>query len=197
VFLILLSGLIVADSNMAMVLPDDISSRLSDFVVGRRSFPFLEKDETACLMYLFGKRWGVADPDIEEASEVAKRTAGQMSVEIERYKNGSQALFESDYIRSKFLNRGLQLAVEKKLVGDRLVNDPVVLSECFAQHVAFYKQDYFFGLYGPLKVTELTNDIRPALLARMIMVCYNRRNEGDLGSHPLVPVYVWFKDRTR
>lgn len=182
---------------MAMVLPDDISERISDFVAGKRGFPFFEKDETTCLMYLYGKRSGVMDTDIDEASGLAKRTADQMSVDIDRYRNGSQTLFESEYIRSKLLNRGLQLAVEKKLVGDRLANDPAVLSDCFAQHVAFYKQDYFFSLYGPLGTTELTAEIRPALLARMVMVCYNRRNELDLGSHPLIPVYVWFRDRAR
>ena len=36
---------------------------------------------------------------------------------------------------------------------------------------------------------------RPALAGRMVMVCYNRRSEQELGSHPLIPVYVWFKER--
>ena len=59
--------------------------------------------------------------------------------------------------------------------------------------MAFYKQDYFFGLYGPLKENELTADIRSALLGRMVMVCYNRKNEQALGVHPLIPVYTWFR----
>jgi hypothetical protein len=180
---------------MAMVLPDDISTRISDFIAGRLGFPFLEKDETACLMYVYGKRNGVRDSDIEEAFGLAKHTADQMSIDIDRYRNNSQALFEPEYVRNKFLNRSLQLAVEKKLVAGRLPGDPVVLADCFAQHVAFYRQDHFFALYGPLKEAELTADTRPALIRRMVMVCYNRKSEKELGAHPLIPVYVWFRDR--
>lgn len=187
--------MIVADSHMAMVLPDGIAGRISDFVGGKRGFPFIEKDETMCVMYLYGKTSGVGDGEVEEASELARRTADQMSADIDRYRNSSQAMLDPEYIRSKFVNRGLQLAVEKKLAADRLAGDPAVLADCFAQHVAFYKQDYFFGLYGPLKETELTADIRPALAGRMVMVCYNKKGEQELGTHPLIPVYVWFKDR--
>jgi len=180
---------------MAMVLPDGIAGRISDFVGGKRGFPFIEKDETMCVMYLYGKTSGVGDGEVEEASELARRTADQMSADIDRYRNSSQAMLDPEYIRSKFVNRGLQLAVEKKLAADRLAGDPAVLADCFAQHVAFYGQDYFFGLYGPLKETELTADIRPALAGRMVMVCYNKKGEQELGTHPLIPVYVWFKDR--
>lgn len=187
--------MIVADSHMAMVLPDGIAGRISDFVGGKRGFPFIEKDETMCVMYLYGKTSGVGDGEVEEASELARRTADQMSADIDRYRNSSQAMLDPEYIRSKFVNRGLQLAVEKKLAADRLAGDPAVLADCFAQHVAFYGQDYFFGLYGPLKETELTADIRPALAGRMVMVCYNKKGEQELGTHPLIPVYVWFKDR--
>jgi hypothetical protein len=189
--------MIVADSHMAMVLPDDISARIADFVAGRCGFPFIQKDEVTCIMYLYGKNGGVSDSEIEEAAGLAKRTADQMSVDIDRCRNSSQAMLESEYIRSKFVNRGLQLAVEKKLVGDRLVGDPAVLSDCFAQHIAFYRQNHFFGLYGPLRETELTADIRPSLSNRMVMVSYNKKSEAELDSHPLIPVYVWFRDRTR
>lgn len=182
---------------MAMVLPDDISARIADFVAGRRGFPFIEREETACIMYLYGKKDGVRDSEIEEAAGLAKRTAEQMSADVDRYMNSSQAVLDPEHIRSKFVNRGLQLAVEKKLAGDRLAGDPAILSDCFAQHVAFYKQDHFFGLYGPLKETELTADIKPALVGRMVMVCYNKKNESELGTHTLIPVYVWFRDTAR
>jgi hypothetical protein len=182
---------------MAMVLPDDMAARIADFVAGKRSFPLIGGDETFCLMYLYGKNGGVKESEIEEATGLAKRTADQMSADIERYRNSSQAVLDPEHIRSKFVNRGLQLAVEKKLAGDRLAGDPAVLSDCFAQHVAFYKQDHFFGLYGPLKGIELTADIRPALLGRMVMVCYNKKGEQELGAHPLIPVYVWFRDMAK
>lgn len=180
---------------MAMVLPDDISARITDFVAGRRGFPFIEKDEISCIMYLYGKNGGIRESEIQEASELAKRTAEQMSADIDRYCS-SQAILESEFIRSRFVNRGLQLAVEKQLDGNRLAADPAMLSDCFAQHVAFYRQNYFFGLYGPLRETELTADIKPSLSGRMVMVCYNKKGELELDSHPLIPVYVWFRDRT-
>ena len=119
--------MIVADSHMAMVLPDDISARISDFVAGKRGFPFIEKHETTCLMYLYGKTGGVKDADIEEAAELAGRTANKMSADVDRYRNSSQAMLDPEYIRSKFVNRGLQLAVEKKLAAGRLAGDPAVL----------------------------------------------------------------------
>ena len=185
--------MIVVDSHMAMVLPDDIAERISEFIAGKRSFPFVEKNETMCLMYLYGRRSGIKDGEMMEAAGLAKRTANQMAVNVDVYMNSSQANLEAERIRDKFLNRGLQLAVEKKLTDDRLVGDPTMLADCFAQHVAFYKQDYFFGLYGPLKETELTADIRGPLLGRMVMVCYNKKGEQELGAHPLMPVYVWFR----
>lgn len=195
--LVSLSGVvIVADSHMAMVLPDDIAERISAFVAGKLAFPFIEKDELACVMYLYGRSAGVRqEGEVAEAAGLAQRTAGQVSIEIDGYLNSSAGKLDSEYIRSRYLNRELQLAVEKKSGAGRLAGDPAIISDCFAQHVAFYKQDYFFGLYGPLKEGELTADIRGALLGRMVMVCYNRKREQELGSHPLIPVYVWFKGR--
>ncbi len=181
---------------MAMVLPDDISERISAFVAGKRGFPFIEKDELACVMYLYGRSTGVRQgEEVAEATGLAQRTAGQVSIDIDSYLNSSAGRLDPEYVRSKYLNRELQLAVEKKGGAGRLASDPTIISDCFSQHVAFYKQDYFFGLYGPLKEGELTADIHNALLGRMVMVCYNRKSEQELGSHPLIPVYVWFKGR--
>jgi hypothetical protein len=185
--------LIVADSHMAMVLPDDIAGRMADFMSGKAGFPFIGRDETVCLMYLYGRAAGVKPDEVSEATGLAQRTAGQMAIDIDGYANSSAGKLDSEYIRSKYLNRELQLAVENKQA--RLAGDPAILSDCFAQHVAHYKQGYFFGLYGPLKEAELIADVRPALAGRMVMVCYNRKNEQELGSHPLIPVYVWFKER--
>ena len=181
---------------MAMVIPDNIAERIAEFVAGSRSFPFIEKDETMCLMYLYGRSNGIKDSDIGEVAGLAGRTADQMAAEIDMSKNSSQARLDPEYIRSKFINRELQLAVERKLEANRLAGDPYLLADCFAQHVAFYKQNHFFGLYGPLKERELTADIRGALLGRMVMVGYNRKGWQELDTHPLVPVYVWFRDRT-
>lgn len=182
---------------MAMVLPEGIAERISEFIAGKRSFPFVAKDELMGLMYIYGKSNKVSEEEIEEAGNLAERTVVQMGQDIEIYINSSAGKLDPEYIRSKYINRELQLAVERKSdAKGRIASDPVIISDCFAQHVAYYKQDYFFELYGPLKDQELTSDIRSVLSARMIMVCYNKKSAQDLGLvHPLIPVYVWFRDQ--
>jgi hypothetical protein len=147
-------------------------------------------------MYLYGKDRGVkGKEEVDEASVLAQTTAKQLGREVDIYINSSAGKLDLEYVRSKYLNRQLQLAVEKK-DPSRVAGDPAILSDCFAQHVAYYKQDYFFELYGPLKKEELTLDTRPGLLGRMVMVCYNRKGLEDLVlSHPLIPAYVWFRDQ--
>jgi hypothetical protein len=187
--------MIVADSYMAMVLPDDITKRISEFIAGRRSFPFIGRDELVCMMYLYGKAGCVGEKEIEEVNSLAQRTASQLSQDIDIYANSSAAKLDSEYIRSKYINRQLQLAVDNK--PDRMAGDPIIVSDCFAQHVAHYRQDYFFELYGPLRDSELSSDIRPALAGRMVMTCYNRKGAQEVGlAHPLIAVYVWFRDQT-
>ena len=184
--------MIVADSHMAMILPDDVSDRISAFVAATMGFPFIKSDELVCLMYVYGKSAGVKPEEVDEAANLAQRTAGQMAIDIDSYINSSSGKLDVEYIRSKYLNRELQLAVDRKQ--GRLAADPAILSDCFAQHLAFYKQQYFFGLYGPMKENELIAGVRAALAGRMVMVCYNRKQE-ELESHPLIPVFAWFKER--
>lgn len=187
--------MIVSDSYMAMVLPDDIAGRIVEFIAGRRSFPFVGRDELLCMMYLYGKSGGVVKNEVDEVNGFAQRTASQLSQDIDTYANSSAAKLDPEYIRSTYINRQLQLAVENK--PEQIYGDPAIISDCFAQHVAYYKQDYFFELYGPLKDSELTSDIRPTLADRMVMACYNRKSAQETGlSHPLIPVYVWFRDQT-
>ena len=186
--------MIVADSHMAMVLPDDIAERIAGFVAGRRTFPFVKREELMCMMYLYGRSDRVSEKEVDQVNSLAQRTASQLGQEIDIYANSSAAKLDTEHIRSKYVNRQLQLAVENK--PDRIAGDPAIVSDCFAQHVAFYKQDYFFELYGPLKESELTSDIRPALAGRMVMTCYNKKGTHETGlAHPLIPVYVWFRDQ--
>jgi hypothetical protein len=189
--------LIVADSYLAMILPDDISTRISDFIAGRLDFPFVGRDELMCLMYLYGKNNGIRNEgEVREVGALAQQTAVQLGHEIDIYVNSSSGKLHSEYIRSKYINRQLQLAVEKKDVGGRIAGDPAVIADCFAQHAAHYRQAHSFELYGPLKDSELTSDVRPALAGRMVMVCYNRNSAQDAGlAHPLIPVYVFFRDQ--
>lgn len=192
------TGVIVADSYMAMVLPDDIARSITEFIAGRRSFPFVGREMLMCMMYLYGKSGRVGEKEISEVNSFAHRTASQLGLDIDIYANSSAAKLDSEYIRSKYINRELQLAVENKAdIKTRIAGDPAIISDCFAQHVAYYKQDFFFELYGPLKNSDLTSDIRSMLAGRMVMTCYNRKGAQEIGlAHPLIPVYVWFRDQT-
>jgi hypothetical protein len=190
--------MIVIDSYMAMILPDDIAERISGFIAGKVNFPFVGRDELMCIMYLYGRNSKIAESEIEEVSSLAQHTASQLGQEIDIYMNSSASKLETEYIRSKYINRELQLSVERKPqdIKKRIAGDPAIISDCFMHHVAYYKQDYFLELYGPLKDSQLTLDIRSALAHRMVMVCYNRKGIHETRlAHPLIPVYVWFKDQ--
>lgn len=183
---------------MAMILPDAIAERISGFIAGKRNFPFVDSDELMCIMYLYGRNNTIKEHEIDEVSSFAQHTASQISQEIDICMNSSANKLETEYIRSKYINRQLQLAVERKPqdIMKRIAGDPAIISDCFVHHVAYYKQNYFLELYGPLKESELTSDIHSALVGRMIMVCYNRKGAQETRlAHPLIPVYVWFKDQ--
>jgi hypothetical protein len=183
---------------MAMILPDDIAERISGFIAGKRNFPFVDSDELMCIMYLYGRNNMIKEQEIDEVSSLAQHTASQLDKEIDICMNSSASKLETEYIRSKYINRELQLVVERKAqdIKKRITGDPAIISDCFVHHVAYYKQDYFLELYGPLKDSELTSDIRSVLTQRMIMVCYNRKGAQETRlTHPLIPVYVWFKDQ--
>src|SRR5687768_16286275 len=137
------SYMIVIESYMAMILPDDIAERISGFIADKRNFPFVGPDELMSIMYLYGSNSKIGEGDIAEVSSLAQHTASQMGQEIDIYINSSTIKLETEYIRSKYINRELQLAVERKLqdVKNRIAGDPAIISDCFAQHVAYYKQD--------------------------------------------------------
>lgn len=188
----------VIDSYMAMILPDDIAERILGFIAGKVNFPFVGPDELMCIMYLYGRDSKIGEGEIEEVTSLAQHTASQLGQEIDVYMNSPASKLETEYIRSKYINRELQLVVERKPqdVKKRIAGDPAIISDCFAHHVAYYKQDYFLELYGPLGDSQITSDIRSALALRMVMVCYNRKGAQETRlAHPLIPVYVWFKDQ--
>jgi hypothetical protein len=191
---------IVIDSYMTMILPDDIAERISGFIASKGSFPFVGRDELMCIMYLYGRNSMVSETDIDKVSSLAQHTASQLGQKIDIYINSSASKLDTEYIRSNYINRELQLTVERKPQEDvkkRIAGDPAIISDCFAQHVAYYRQDYFLELYGPLRDSQLTSDIRSALADRMVMVCYNRKGAQETRlAHPLIPVYVWFRDQT-
>lgn len=191
---------IIADSHMRMILPEDISKRIAEFMAGRQNFPFIKTDELICIFYLFGKNNKISsDEEQKEVIDLADHTVANMSRDIEIYSNSLKTKkIDSEFIRSKYINRELQITVEKKaddVKEEQIWNDPTILSECFAQHVSYYDQEYFFHIYGPLREFELIKHIREDLVGRMVMIGYNRKEEKSLPfHHPLIPLYIWMRD---
>lgn len=194
------------DLHMTMILPEDISERISSFILGRLDFPYVKKDELISILYLYGKSNAVLD-NPERALAIAKKTVETLEKSIEKYRNGPKSFFDSEYLRNNYIRRQLQITVDKnnnkndKDVPDinkrRIINDPVILSECFLQHVAFYNQKYSFFFYGPLKESELTYDIRSLLSGKIVMLGYNKVQDELPFDHPIIPLYVWAKDNLR
>jgi hypothetical protein len=189
---------IIGDSYMRMILPEDISNRIEEFVGGKQNFPFIERDELVCLFYMYGKNCKVKTAEEqEEVIDLSNRTVAKIVSDIENYKNSSRRKMDSDFTRSKYINRGLQISVQNKAntTRDHILNDPNIVSDCFAQHVTYYTQEFFFQVYGPFAEKELITDIREILLGRMVMVGFNRSNEARLPfQHALVPLYMWLRD---
>lgn len=189
-----------------MILPEDISERISSFILGRLDFPYVKKDELISILYLYGKSNAVLDHP-ERVLAIAKKTVEILEKSIEKYRNGPKSFFDSEYLRNNYIRRLLQITVDKnnnkngKDVPDinkrRIINDPVILSECFLQHVAFYNQKYSFFFYGPLKENELTYDIRSLLSGKIVMLGYNTVQDELPFDHPIIPLYVWAKDNLR
>src|SRR3712207_1012822 len=98
---------------MAMILPDDIAERISGFITGKRNFPFVDSDELMCIIYLYGRNNRINEQEIDEVSSLAQHTASQLGQDIDVCMNSSASKLETEYIRSKYINRELQLAVEK------------------------------------------------------------------------------------
>ena len=195
------------DLHMTMILPEDISERISSFISGRLDFPFVKKDELISLLYLYGKSNEVFDHP-ERVLAIAKKTVETLEKSIEKYRNGPKSFFDSEYLRNNYIRRQLQITVDKNnntendkdapdINKRRIINDPVILSECFLQHVAFYDQKYSFFFYGPLKENELTYDIRSLLSGKIVMLGYNKVQDELPFDHPIIPLYVWAKDNLR
>ena len=186
---------------MRMILPEDTSNRLSEFIADRQSFPFIRNDELMCIFYLYGKKSGVRyDKEYCEVMNLAENTVIKLRRDIEAYNDSPKLKMDSQFTRSKFINRELQITVEEKksVSKERILNDPVIISDCFAQHVSYYNQEYFFQLYGPLKEYDLINDVRKYLVGRMVMLGFNRKDEKSLPfQNAFIPLYIWIRDHTQ
>jgi hypothetical protein len=195
---------VVTDSYMGIFTPVDIDSRITHFLEKKIEFPFIKKDEIIGIFYLFGKNHKViSDLEILSVKDIAKRTMEQRARNIKIFHEFEKNKLDSDFIREEYNNRILQISIEEqassfssKHLSYRITRDPTILSNCFEQHIAYYKQDYFFDLFTqPLKKTEVPSNLVNKLEQRMLMLCYNVSDSSQLPDNNTIrPFFQWLNE---
>jgi hypothetical protein len=195
---------VVSDSYMGMFLPKDLPEKLVSFISGDLGFPLISGDEIMGAFYLFGKDYGVSgQTEVLAVTELTKRTIEQLGRNIGLLYRTPNKL-NSSAIRQEVMKRVLQISVElqqKKVdsshvykLNERIVKDPVILSNFFSQHIAYYQQDYFFELFQPFKKTELPFSLRSILEGRMLLLAFNVKNLKSLPfENSLLPFMQWLE----
>jgi hypothetical protein len=170
---------------MGMFLPPDISVRIKQFMAAKVDFPFLGKDELLAIFYLFGKDYEViGESEVNAASDLARRTVEQVARDIRVYITMPQKM-DARFTRENYTKRSLQIVVDSASgsqpdVDRRVAGDPIILSDCFAQHVAYHRQDFFFELFSPLKAEQLLPALENKLEGRMLLLGFNVKNMQSL-----------------
>ena len=193
---------VVTDSYMGMFMPVDIDSRIKQFLEKKIEFPFVKKDEITGIFYLFGKyNKVISDLEILSVKNIAKRTMEQRARNIKIFSEYGKNKLDSDFIREEYNTRILQISIEEqgsssKHLIYRITRDPTILSNCFEQHIAYYKQDYFFELFKqPLKKTEVPSNLINKLEQRMLMLCYNVSDSSQLPDNTTIrPFFQWLNE---
>jgi hypothetical protein len=191
---------VLLDSYMGMFLPRDIAVRITNFMAGDITFPFIEKDEIMATFYLFGKDKGViGDQEAQTALDLAQRTIQKSCSDITIIRNMRNRL-NSDFIRQEYTKRALQISIEVQnepsldlsQLNRRIAMDPAILSACFTQHIAYYNQDYFFELLGPFNENKIPKILLNKLEGRMLLLGYNTADSHSLPfQNTLLPFLDW------
>lgn len=186
---------VVSDSYMGVFSPADIQQRIMEFMAAKRDFPFIQADELVGCFYLFGKDHGVAESEVEQASSLARTAVERIATDIRLYRSRPGKL-DSGFTRQNYTKRSLQIVVDNagdfSEVDRRVSGDPAILADCFAQHVSYHKQEFFFELFGPIKSGDLAGAGRQSLDRRMVLLGYNVRDRSAISSgSPLEPFVRW------
>lgn len=194
--------LIISDSYMGIFIPRDFSNRVLNFINGKSNLPFTQKDEIIASFYIFGKDHKVnGELEITNVKDIARKTMEQIARQVRIYANNPISM-NQESLRENFNKRSMQILIDsnnknsnKKINFDitkRISRDPTILSECYAWHLAYYKQDYFFKLFNPLRGTDLPPDLVEQLEGRMLMLGFNVKNSAKLTyDDPIIPFLQW------
>jgi hypothetical protein len=187
---------VIADSYMGIFMPADISHRIKIFMAAKTDFPFIKKEEMIAAFYLFGKDYGVEEGEETRAAvDIAKRTVEQMAKDIRLYTTMPQKI-DSKFIRENYTKRSLQIVVDsagnQSDIDKRVAGDPMILSDCFAQHIAYYKQRYFFEIFQPFKAEQLPAALQDKMKDRMLLLGFNIKDRQSLPfKSSLEPFFKW------
>src|ERR671933_867684 len=96
---------IMRDSYMGMILPEDISQRISVFLAGKQNFPFIHRNELICIFFLYGRKWKVnGEKEYKEAIDLADQTYRKISKDIEVYNNRNSKMdVITEFARSSYI----------------------------------------------------------------------------------------------
>jgi hypothetical protein len=190
---------------MGIFIPRDFSYRVLNFINGKSNLPFTQKDEILASFYIFGKDHKVnGELEITNVKDIARKTMDQLARQVRIYSNNPINM-NQEMLREDFNKRSMQILIDsnnknsnKKVNFDitkRISKDPTILSECYAWHLAYYKQDYFFKLFNPLRGIDLPADLVEQLEGRMLLLGFNVKNSKILPyDDPIVPFLYWIKD---
>jgi hypothetical protein len=193
---------VLLDSYMGMFLPSDIAARITNFMAGDSAFPFIDNDEIIAIFYLFGKDKGViGHQEVQITIDLAQRTIQRSSSDITFLRNMRNRI-STDFIRQEYIKRALQISIEVQnersfelaKLNRRIATDPTILSACFAEHIAYYNQDYFFELLGPFSQNKIPKNLLNKLQGRMLLFGYNAADGQSLPfQDTLYPFLDWIR----
>jgi hypothetical protein len=180
---------------MGIFLPPDISLRIKQFMAAKVDFPFIKKHDLLAAFYLFGKDYEViGESEVKAANDLAKRIVEQVARDIRIYSAMPQKM-DARFTRENYTKRSLQIIVDsggQPDVDRRVAGDPTILSDCFAQHVAYHSQDFFFELFQPFIAEQLPPALKNKLEGRMLLLGFNVKNRQLLPfKSSLEPFFEW------
>ena len=190
---------------MGIFIPRDFSYRVLNFINGKTNLPFTQKDELVASFYIFGKDHRVnGQLEITNVKDIARKTMDQVASQVRIYANNPINM-NQEMLRENFNKRSMQILIDsnsknsnKKVNFDlskRISKDPTILSECYAWHIAYYKQDYFFKLFNPLQGIDLPADLVDQLEGRMLLLGFNVKDSTKLPyDDPIIPFLYWLKE---
>ena len=192
------------DSYMGIFLPLDVQSRILQFMDGKLTFPFIRDDEVMGVFFLFGKDGRIRNSiDILNAKDLARNGMDQITKEVKLcHAMSNRTTF--DFVRENYTRRALQISTDTNNslkrhsfdIRDRISGDPTILISCFAQHIAYYRQDYFFELLNPLRPAQIPAHLRERMELRMLLLGFNTKNVENLPyNSTLVPFFDWLSTK--